>query len=100
MVSTGISWQTDRPDRFRYRYNIVESEQSDVVVEVEVAEVAGYCSQYEPSFRFPRLVAAVVFAERHFYHEPHKPENKQYSVNQSVVIPMYTFTLYKYNCNG
>lgn len=59
-------------------YAVVESEQRDVVVEVEEAEGARNGPQHETRFRSLLVVAAVMFSECDLDHEPHEPETDRH----------------------
>lgn len=72
---TRIWRQTDGFDGVIYRHLLVESQQCDVVVEIRETELVSDGSKYEARLRTYRLVAAIVLAKCHLYHEPHEAGN-------------------------
>lgn len=75
--------QADRPYEVCYRHAIVKSQQRHVVVEIAVAEFLRNRSQHEPRLRAQAVVAAIVLAERHFDHKPHKSFHAMCGCNDS-----------------
>lgn len=71
-VITSIFRQADWSDEVGDRHAIVKSQQCDVFIEVAVAELLGNCTQHKSGFGAHAVIAPVVFAERHFDHEPHE----------------------------
>lgn len=65
-----VGRQTDGPRGGGHRYAVVESEQSQIVMEVEIAELAQDGPQDETGFRFPGGVAVIVFAKGDFDQRP------------------------------
>lgn len=84
MGLTVIARQANRLNGIRHGHPLIQPQQGDVIVEVRKAELVGYCSQHETGFGTHCSVAAVVFAERHFYHEPHEAGNKMKTFQFSV----------------
>lgn len=71
-VITVVVRQADWSDEVGDWHAIVESQQRDVFIEVAVAELLGDRAQHESGLRTHAVVASIMFAERHFDHEPHE----------------------------
>lgn len=67
---TDYGRQTDRPDGRSYRDAVVEPEQRQIVLKVQITELAQDGPQHEPGFRFSGRVAVVVFAKSHLDQRP------------------------------
>lgn len=66
--------QTHRFDVLRDGHPVVEAQQRNVIVKVQKTERPSHSSQHEPGLGPFRVVASVVLAQRHLYHEPHEAE--------------------------
>lgn len=73
-MRTRVGGQTDGPRGGGHRHAVVEPQQRQVVLKVQVAELAQDGPQDKPGLGFPGGVAIVVFAERDFDQRPYEPD--------------------------